>query len=164
MGKNNRTRQLIVLGLMTLITITPAGCILPDSTPFPQIPTPTPTPFPSPVPPTPTLPPPTPTATSPPRMQCAIEWRWNESELIIVEVNLSRADGLAPGDKVMTINGRLALEKILEAEELLRATTPAENLRREALSYILNNNRLLVLLVQHNSEPPYFFNLRPGCG
>lgn len=172
MGTNSLMSRANFWLLMPMFALAIGGCILPDNAPLPSptprpaitvIPSSTPTPRPTPVPSE--TPVPSPSPTEPVQVQCSIEWRWVENELVIIKVILNRADGLAPGDKVIAINGRISLEVILEAEKEIGGNLSPEELRQAAVRHILTRDkgRALVLVVQHNGEPPYFFNLLPGC-
>ena len=145
--------------LLSLTAMSVSGCV------FRTVAQPTPTPLPtatstaSPTPPPTSTPQPRRTPDSP----CAISWRWTENSLLISYVDLSRADGLMRSDEVLTINGRLPIEVILEAEEEITVFDSPENRRAQALEKMLHDSELLVLLFGHQNDPPYFFNLRTGC-
>ena len=94
---------------------------------------------------------------------CTIAWTWREESLIVTAVDSTRADGLAPGDLVLSINGRSAEDVIREEELMFGGIGDPEMRRLAALDSILFSNPVMVLRIRHNQEPPYYYNLRPDC-
>ena len=165
MGKHNRAKRRIIWIILPLLALTATGCFITGEDVV--VPTPMFTPVPTQTaPPTPLatatpVPPPTPTPL--PRYQCAIDWRWIEPDLVITSVRLDKADGLQPNDKVLTIDGRPAIEVIVDAEARITGDLTPEKRRELALNDILYGPDLIILFIQHHNESPYFYNLDPDC-
>ncbi len=82
---------------------------------------------------------------------------------MITRVDPTRADGLVPGDIVVSINGKAAEAFILEVESAFSGIGDPGLRRAAALDFILVSNSLLILRVLHRLDPPYYYNLQPDC-
>jgi len=169
MKKIYRLPPLAAAALLGWLALSVSGCV----TLVQAAGSPTPPPSPTPtetaaVQPAPTIVPtgtaaPLPSLTPLPRPVCTIEWAWRDAGLTITRVDFSRADGLAPGDLILTIDGRDAETVIAELETGLAGGGDPEMRRLLALDALLYGSDVLLLLVRHGQAPAYYYNLEPDC-
>jgi hypothetical protein len=164
---DRQSDPLAILVLLAWITLAASGCVTPvhaagsptpgltQTTAVSATPEPSPTPQPSPTP--------TSSPTALPSPVCTIAWAWRDAGLTIVSVDFSRADGLAPGDLILAINGRDAEAVIAEIETGLGGVGDPALRRALALDALLYGSDVLVLLVRHAQQPAYYYNLVPAC-
>ncbi|HUF39882.1 MAG TPA: hypothetical protein VMN57_15260 [Anaerolineales bacterium] len=157
-----------VFALIAGFALVAAACVNPvqaagSPTPWPiQTPTGTAAPWGGTAAPTATIP--ASSTTVPlPRPICTIEWAWRDAGLTITAVDVSRSDGLAPGDLILAIDGRAAEVVIAEIESGLGNVGDPALRRALALDALLYGNEILVLRVRHGQQPAYFYILRPDC-
>jgi hypothetical protein len=158
MEKNNRIHPLCVLPLLVWIILAVSGCATPvqaAGSPTPPVGITTPTSLPQPTP--------VPSSTPLPKPVCTVEWAWRDAGLTVTAVDFSRADGLSPGDLVLSIDGRDVEAVIAEIEAGLVGIGNPDLRRIVALETLLYGSDVLVLLVRHGQAPAYYYNLRPDC-
>ena len=165
MKKNACFHPLAAMALLVWISLAASACVTPvqaagSPTPAPsESPSETETAHPSPSP----EPSPTPSPSPLPRPVCTIEWAWRDAGLTITAVDFSRADGLVPGDMILTVNGRDAEAAIIEIETGLGGVGDPDLRRALALDALLYGSEVLILGVRHGQQPAYYYNLHPDC-
>ena len=162
---DRRSGPIAVLVLIAWLAFVVSGCVTPvqaagSPTPGPtSLSTWTATTTPSSTP----LPTATPSPTDLPHPVCTIAWAWRDAGLTITSVDFSRADGLAPGDIILSVDGRDSEAVIIEIEMGLSGVGDPALRRALALDALLYGSDVLVLHVRHGQQPAYYYNLQPDC-
>jgi hypothetical protein len=167
MKKNTRFHPLAVMALLLWIALAASACVTPVQAAGSPTPGPTQSPTATAIWTSTAAPTATNSVTSTavplPHPVCTIEWAWRDAGLTITAVDFSRADGLVPGDVILTVNGRDAEAVIVEIETSLGGIGDPDLRRALALDALLYGSDVLLLGVRHGQQPAYYYNLEPGC-
>jgi len=92
-------------------------------------------------------------------------WDWIEDQLVVTALKRTAGDGVAPGDRVLRVDGKPVEEALAEKEELISGATPQWIRYRalRALAECRNQSRTLPLEIEPYDAPGTSHTIQLNC-